>query len=60
MSERRKAALFNMVVVMNGLFGCQVWNVTQTHVEELEAAYSQLLKKMLKKEKIEWSRGDII
>jgi hypothetical protein len=38
-----------MLVVMNGLFGCQVWNVTQTHVEELEAAHSQLLRKMLEK-----------
>ncbi len=49
LSERRKAALFNMVVVMNGLFGCQVWNVTQSHAEELEAAHSQLLRKMLEK-----------
>ncbi len=24
----RKVELFNMIVVMNDLFGCQVWNVT--------------------------------
>jgi len=60
LSERRKAALFNMVVVMNGLFGCQVWNVTQAHIDELEAVHSQLLRKMLNKNRLEWSRGDII
>ena len=41
LSERRKADLFNAVVVMNGLFGCQVWNVTQSHVDELEAVHGQ-------------------
>ena len=60
LSERRKAALFNMVVVMNGLFGCQVWNVTQAHIDELEAVHSHLLRKMLNKNRLEWSRGDII
>jgi hypothetical protein len=60
LSERCKASLFNVVVVANGLFGCQVWNVTQLHVDDLEATYSRLLRKMLKKTKIEMSRGELL
>ena len=60
LSERCKASLFNVVVVANGLFGCQVWSVTQSHVDDLEATYSRLLRKMLKKTKIEMSRGELL
>ena len=49
-----------MVVVANGLFGCQVWNVTQAHVGELEATHSKLLRKMFNMPKLAWSRGDIM
>ena len=56
-----KAGLFNtIVVVMNGLFGCQVWNVTQAQVGELETAHFSLLRKMLKKSTREWSRGAVM
>ena len=60
LSDRRKVDLFNAVVVMNGLFGCQVWNVTQHHVDELEAVHSRLLRRLLRKTTLEWSRKSII
>ena len=51
---RLKVNLFKSVVTMNGLFGCQVWNVKQTHVEELEAINFSLLRRMFGKNKLEW------
>ena len=56
----RKVELFNMIVVMNGLFGCQVWNVTQAQVGELEAVHFSFLRKMLRLGTGEYSRGEVI
>jgi len=44
----RKVEIFNMIVVMNDLFRCQVWNVTQALVRELEAVHFSLLRKTLR------------
>ncbi len=55
-----KAGLVNTIVVMNVLFGCQVWNVTQAQVGELETAHFSLLRKMLKLSTREWSRGAVM
>ena len=59
-SDWRKVDLFNAIVVMNGLFGCQVWNVTQTHVDDLEAVHSKLVRRILKMNKLEWGRGALM
>lgn len=48
------------MVVSNGLFGCQTWNVTQRHVEELEAVHSRLVRKLSRKSTSEVSRGDLM
>jgi hypothetical protein len=60
LATTRKVDLFNMIVVINGLFGCQVWNVTQAQVEELEAVHFSLLRKMLRLRTGEYSRGEVI
>jgi hypothetical protein len=60
LSDKRKAALFNMIVVMNGLFGCQVWNVTQLQVDKLEAVNFSLMRKMLALNKREYNRSAVI
>ena len=57
---KMKINLFNAIVVMNGLFGCQVLNVTQTHINELEAVHFTLLRRMLGKTKREWGRGKLV
>jgi len=55
-----KVNLFKAIVVMNGLFGCQVWNVTQAHVNELEAVHFTLLRRMLGKSRQGWGRGRLL
>ena len=60
LSLKRKAGLFNMVVVSNGLFGCQVWNETKHHINQLETAQTNLLRRMLKVHREDMSRGDLM
>ena len=49
-----------MVVVSNGLYGCQVWNETQHHINQLETAQTTLLRRMLKVQREDMSRGDLM
>jgi hypothetical protein len=56
----QKVDLFNTCVVTNGLFGCQVWNATTKHIDELEAMHFKLLRQMMGWNKLEWGRGPIM
>ena len=38
--------LFNMMVGMNGLFGCQVWNITTRQVAKLEGTFFELVRNL--------------
>ena len=55
-----KVRLFNMVIVTNGLYGCQAWNVTQQQVQKLEGVYFKLVRRLFHLNKEEWGRGDIM
>ena len=39
---RIKVELFNLMVVTNGLYGCQVWNLKDKHLRQLEATFFSL------------------
>ena len=47
-------------MVTNGLFGCQVWNATTKHIDELEAMHLKRLRQMMGWNKLKWGRGPIM
>jgi len=57
---RLKVNLFKSIVTMNGLFGCQVWNVKKAHIDELEAINFSLIRRMFGKNKLEWGRTKVM
>lgn len=57
---RTKVKLFNIMVVTNGLYGCQVWSLTMAQLGELEATFFSLMRRLFRKKKKEWSRVDMI
>ena len=60
LSRKIKVKVFNMVIVTNGLYGCQTWNATQNHIKKLEGVYFTLVRRLLNFKKYEWGRGEII
>ena len=57
---RTKVNLFNTMVVTNGLYGCQVWNLTAGQLGQLESTFFSLIRSMFRWKRRDWSRGDII
>jgi hypothetical protein len=57
---RIKVNLFNLMVVTNGLYGCQVWNLKDKHLRALEATFFSLIRRVFGRYKCDWSRVEII
>ena len=60
LSIRVKVNLFNLMVVTNGIYGCQVWNITSKQLSELEAKHFSLIRKLFGRSRRDWSRVDIV
>ena len=44
---KARLMLFQAVIVSNGLYGCEVWNLSQTNLDRLEGIHFHLLRKTI-------------
>jgi hypothetical protein len=45
-TAKEKSHFFNLIVVTNGIYGCDTWNLTRKQIHDLESIQLRLLKKV--------------
>jgi len=57
---KARLMLFQAVIVSNGLYGCEVWNLSQTNLDRLEGVHFHLLRRTIGAAVVAASRTEVM